>query len=203
MSHKKALPDDVERFFDGESIFFAGTPAVKQPAITPSPHVSSVPDQSTAARTPTGESLPKQADEQPQDNAFLPAQQEFKATHSPASPMRPSPTHPSHDGEKQTVHESDMQATMTDGMHDVMTSQLTGVNLKAWQAVIEDTETQNSALRLTSTERYAVEDVVNELRRQEKIKTSMNEIARLGLLLLIHDFKQNKRRSLLYQVKQA
>ena len=69
--------------------------------------------------------------------------------------------------------------------------------------MIENTETQNSALRLTSEERYAVEDVVSELRRKYGIKTSMNEIARLGLLLLIADFKQHKKASMIHQVKKA
>src|SRR4030095_15431089 len=95
------------------------------------------------------------------------------------------------------------QPTSAKTHHDVMTSLLHNVNLRTWRDVIENTETQNSALRLTSEERYAVEDMINELRRKEKIKTSMNEIARLGLLLLIHDFVKNKRASLLYRIKKA
>jgi hypothetical protein len=91
--------------------------------------------------------------------------------------------------------------------HDVTPSGLTSclqeIDLKQWQEVIENTETQNSALRLTSEERYAVEDVINELRRQYGIKTSMNEVARLGLLLLVHDFHQSKKASLIHQVKKA
>jgi hypothetical protein len=84
-----------------------------------------------------------------------------------------------------------------------MTSRRRDADLKTWQEIIENTETQSSALRLTREERYAVEDMVNELRRQEKIKTSMNEIARLGLLVLIQDFKQNRQQSLVYQVKKS
>ena len=88
-------------------------------------------------------------------------------------------------------------------MLDVMTLSRQDINLKAWQEMIENTETQNSALRLTSEERYAVEDVVSELCRKYGIKTSMNEIARLGLLLLIDDFKQHKKESLIHTVKKA
>lgn len=111
------------------------------------------------------------------------------------------------DREKQRPHQGNKQDIKTDAITDVMndgmTSPLQDVNLKQWQEIIEDTETQNSALRLTTEERYAIEDVVNELRRQYGIKTSMNEIARLGLLWLIHDFKKNKKKALIHKVKKA
>jgi hypothetical protein len=105
--------------------------------------------------------------------------------------------------EQQRENESSLQDGMTDVRHDVVTSLPHGVHLKEWQEIIENTETQNSALRLTSEERYAVEDVVNELRRQYGVKTSMNEVARLGLLLLIQDFKQQKKASIIHTVKKA
>jgi hypothetical protein len=105
--------------------------------------------------------------------------------------------------EQPKVNQASNQDGMTDVTPDVMTSQLQEVNLKKWQEIIEDTETQNSALRLTSEERYAVEDVVSELRRKHGIKTSMNEVARLGLLVLMHDFKQNKKESIIYKLKKA
>jgi hypothetical protein len=101
------------------------------------------------------------------------------------------------------VRKSNKQASKPDGAPDVITSCFPAVNLKAWQEVIENTETQNSALRLTSAERYAIEDVVSELRRTYGIKTSMNELARLGLLVLRHDFQQQKKASLIHQVKKA
>lgn len=90
-----------------------------------------------------------------------------------------------------------------DVTHDVVTSMLQGVDLRSWRDAIENTETQNSALRLTSEERYTIEDVVSELKRKFGIKTSMNEIARLGLLLLVHDYKQSKKDSLVHKVKRA
>jgi hypothetical protein len=86
---------------------------------------------------------------------------------------------------------------------DVTTSLLQDVDLKAWREQIEDTETQNSSLRLTSEERYIIEDVVSDLQRKEKVKTSMNEVARLGLLFLIHEFKKHRRKSIIYRVKKA
>jgi hypothetical protein len=115
---------------------------------------------------------------------------------------QPSPP-PSPQEEQPKVNEASQQDGMTDVTHDVMTSQLQDINLKKWQEIIEDTETQNSALRLTSEERYEVEDVINELRRKYGIKTSMNEVARLGLLLLIADFKKGKKESIIHKVKKA
>ena len=118
-------------------------------------------------------------------------------TQQPAAPLS------SNTEKKAQFPHSKENLPTSDERHDVMTSPLHDVNLRAWREVIENTETQNSALRLTSAERFAVEDVVNDLRRKEKVKTSMNEIARLGLLLLIHDFVKNKRTSLLYRIKKA
>src|SRR5258708_1687548 len=60
--------------------------------------------------------------------------------------------------ENQKGRDSSQYDGKTDVMVDVLTSQRQDINLKAWQEVIENTETQNSALRLTSAERYAVED---------------------------------------------
>jgi hypothetical protein len=135
--------------------------------------------------------FPKPADEQTHEQAptELPPRQ-ARAHHSPTPSAH----------EQQEISK---QAVEPDGVLDGMTSARQAIKLKAWQEIIEDTQTQNSALRLTSTERYAVEDVVNELRRKYGIKTSMNELARLGLLLLIHDFKQHKKTSLIHEVKKA
>lgn len=94
-------------------------------------------------------------------------------------------------------------AIMPDVMNDVLTSSLQGVNLKEWQEIIENTETHNSSLRITEKEKQAVEDLITELARKYKIKTSMNEVARLGLLYLIQDFKKNKSKSIISQVKKA
>src|SRR5262245_21628156 len=80
------------------------------------------------------------------------------------------------------------QETLT----DVLTSLLHDVNLRAWKETIENTETRGSTLRLTNEEDYAVEDVIKELERKLKVKTSLNELARLGLLFLVHDFKTRR-----------
>lgn len=87
--------------------------------------------------------------------------------------------------------------------HNVMTSSLQDVNYRDWKDVIENTETHNSSLRLTNEENYAVEDLVNDLKRKLKIKTSLNEIARLGILYIIKDFKKNREKSLVYKVKKS
>ncbi len=87
--------------------------------------------------------------------------------------------------------------------HDVTTSARQNVDYRAWKDLIENTETHNSALRLTRKERYDVEDVVSELERTHHIKTSMNELARLGLLSLVRDYQQRQQQSLVYKVKKA
>jgi hypothetical protein len=88
-------------------------------------------------------------------------------------------------------------------LNDVMTSLLQDVNLRGWKDTIENTETRGSSLRLTNDEIYAVQDILKDLERQLKIKTSINELARLGLLFLIHDFKKNGDKSLIYKVKKS
>jgi hypothetical protein len=87
--------------------------------------------------------------------------------------------------------------------HDVTASARQDVDYRAWKDIIENTETHNSALRLTREERYDVEDVVSDLERTHHIKTSMNELARLGLLSILRDYKQLKRQSLVYKVKKS
>ncbi len=82
-----------------------------------------------------------------------------------------------------------------------MTSSRHDVNLRKWRDIIENTETHNSALRITNEERYEIEDLVSELRRKYKIKTPMNELARLGLLYIIDDFKKDKENALIIKVK--
>jgi hypothetical protein len=87
--------------------------------------------------------------------------------------------------------------------HNVTTSSLHEVPYRVWKDAIENTETHNSSLRLTNEENYAVEDMINELKRSLKVKTSLNEVARLGLLYIIHDFKINREKSLVYKVKKS
>ena len=99
----------------------------------------------------------------------------------------------------QASHENNNHETR----HDITTSARQDVNYRAWKDVIENTETHNSALRLTREERYDVEDVVSDLERTHHIKTSMNELARLGLLSILRDYKQRTQQSLVYKVKKA
>jgi hypothetical protein len=87
--------------------------------------------------------------------------------------------------------------------NDVMTSSRYDVNLRAWKDTIENTETHNSSLRLTTAEGEQIEDVITDLKRKYKIKTSLNEIARLGLLHIVQDFKKNGESSLIYKVKKS
>jgi hypothetical protein len=89
----------------------------------------------------------------------------------------------------------------TDVNTDVVTSLLQDVNKRGWKEIIENTETHNSTIRLSLMEREKIEDVVRELRRKHKIKTSMNELARLGLLVLAQDFKKHRSKSIIADVK--
>ncbi len=87
--------------------------------------------------------------------------------------------------------------------NDVMTPSLHDVNLREWRDTIENTETHNSSLRLTTEEGEHIEDLITDLKRKYKIKTSLNEIARLGLLHIVQDFKKNGENSLIYKVKKS
>src|SRR5262249_545281 len=65
--------------------------------------------------------------------------------------------------------EPEIQKTLT----DVMTSLLQDVDIRDWRDTIENTQTRGSSLRLTNEEIYAVEDVIKDLERLLKIKTSI------------------------------
>ena len=84
-----------------------------------------------------------------------------------------------------------------------MTSSFHDVNLRDWKDTIENTETHNSSLRLTTEEGEHIEDLITDLKRKFKIKTSLNEVARLGLLHIVQDFKKNGENSLIYKVKKS
>jgi hypothetical protein len=86
---------------------------------------------------------------------------------------------------------------------DVMTSARHDVNHRTWRDVIENTETHNSSFRITNNEKYAVRDLVDELERKFIVKTSLNELARLGLLYILDDFKKDKLNSLIIKAKKS
>jgi hypothetical protein len=88
-------------------------------------------------------------------------------------------------------------------INDVMTSSRHDVNHRTWRDIIENTETHNSSLRLTTEEGEHIEDLITDLKRKFKIKTSLNEVARLGLLHIVQDFKKNGENSLIYKVKKS
>jgi hypothetical protein len=123
---------------------------------------------------------------------FFPPPPNNTAEKKAVEPIKTSPL-------PKALQEDDSQETR----HDVTTSTRQDVNYRAWKDVIENTETHNSALRLTKEERYDVEDVVSDLERTHRIKTSMNELARLGLLSILRDYKQHKQQSLVYKVKKS
>lgn len=88
--------------------------------------------------------------------------------------------------------------------HDVTPDVVTSVlpeNVSMWRKILANTETHSSALRLSAQERDDIEDCVLLLRRTLGIKTSMNELARLGLLLLVQDVHARKSKSVICAVK--
>ena len=138
---------------------------------------------------------------------------EKKASHSPIKTLDVNESVENKEPEKQRLNVASKQKTNIvkveeklrneEGVNDVMTSLLQDVNFRVWRDTIENTETHNSSLRLTNDEVYEVEDLINELRRNLKVKTSLNEVARLGLLYIIHDFKKKRKNSLVYKVKKS
>ena len=89
------------------------------------------------------------------------------------------------------------------GAHGVSVSVLEGVDLDGWREVLANTETHSSTYRLTEGERRLAEDLVRDLWRTYRIKTSMNELARLGLMLLEHDFRRRKSQSIINDIKKS
>jgi hypothetical protein len=123
-------------------------------------------------------------------NAFFPTPPPPQAESKPTEPHPPD-TQPKPQPLKEEVNT------------DVATSVRHDVNYRAWRDIIENTETRGSSLRMTNDEVFAVEDMIKDLERQMKIKTSLNEAARLGLLYILEDFKKNKEKSLIYKVKKS
>jgi hypothetical protein len=126
------------------------------------------------------------------------------AAESNKQPTQKAAPHESQKGQEDlAANTTPIQKSGNEARHDVTTSKRYGVNYRKWRDTIENTETHNSALRLTREERYEVEDMIQELERKHKVKTSMNEVARLGILSIIHDYKTNKQESLVYKVKKS
>lgn len=104
------------------------------------------------------------------------------------------------------VNESSRHDSMTDTnestRHDVMTS-VSPEEVSRWRKLLANSETHGSALRLSAQERDDVEDCVLLLRRTYGIKTSMNELVRLGLLLLVRDVRARKSKSVICAVKES
>jgi hypothetical protein len=56
---------------------------------------------------------------------------------------------------------------------------------------------------MTKNEKYDMKDLIEELERKHKVETSLNEIARLGILYIVEDFKKDKMKSLIMRVKKS
>lgn len=86
---------------------------------------------------------------------------------------------------------------------DAVVALMEGIDLGRWREVLADTETHNSTYRLTEEERRVAEDLVRDLWRRDQVKTSMNEVARLGLMLLAHDYRRRGKQSIIYRVRRS
>src|SRR5512144_2222994 len=88
----------------------------------------------------------------------------FSKPPAPATPAAtrtaPSPTSPAEKTREKPKKEAKSRND------DAVTSSRHDVNLRKWRDIIENTETHNSALRITNEERYEIEDLVSELRRK-------------------------------------
>jgi hypothetical protein len=114
-----------------------------------------------------------------------------------------APRHPSPPQKEPKSVESPRHDVRHDVTPDLVTLPLGQINLRNWRIGLENTETRNSALRLTSAERDRVEDLVRELWRRHKVRTSMNEVARLGLRVIERDFRRSDQGSLVYRLKRS
>ena len=114
-----------------------------------------------------------------------------------AAHIQPVPTPKRQDASKEV-----MKSRHHDVTPDVVTSVLPE-NVSKWRKILANTETHNSALRLSAQERDDIEDCVLLLRRTLGVKTSMNELARLGLLMLVQDVRVRKSKSVVCAVKRV
>lgn len=102
-----------------------------------------------------------------------------------------------------TVRTSRRRDVMTSSRKKVQKQRTDAPDYRSWRKTIENTEVQNSSLRLTPEEKINIEDLTMTLKRKYKIKTSMNELARLGLLYLLADFDKDSSESLIVKVKES
>ena len=127
---------------------------------------------------------------------LLAAENDKKPQNKPVSPVKPTL-------DKNETAPISKEGQNKDVRRDITTSLRHDVNLRTWKDILENTETHNSSLRITSNEKYDIKDLIDELERKYKIKTSLNEIARLGVLYIVHDFKKDKLHSLIMKVKKS
>jgi hypothetical protein len=79
-----------------------------------------------------------------------PASDNSENNRKPKSPPSPPPS-------RKASEKKETKSIMT----DVMTSSLHDVNLRVWRDTIENTETHNSSLRLTTEEGQDIEDLLS------------------------------------------
>lgn len=71
---------------------------------------------------------------------------------------------------------------------------------KQWRKKLDDKTGSNSSLRIPKDEKRPVEDMLTDLERRYGYSISMNDLARLGLMLLTNDFKRKRSRALVLEI---
>ena len=175
MSKKKALPDDVGDFFEGESIFFP--PASQQPKQTASTSQQRQKVVNTKSESPIHISKP--------EPALAPKLSE-KPTVKPESPRI------------QESVVSNNRDTMPPRNHDTTTPSMVELVRKAVKRVGKEAATY----RFSPEEKQHLADIVYTYGRQG-YRTSENEITRIAVNWLLWDYQEQGAQSVLARLLDA
>jgi hypothetical protein len=175
MSKKKALPDDVGNFFEGESMFFPDAPQRPEHAASPENKIQKKPN--TEVESPTSETRP------------APTPKPGKGTRPKAVSVPPS---------NQANITSSSHETMPPRHHDTTTPSMVEVVRKAVKRVGKEAATY----RFTQEEKQHLADIVYTYGRQG-YRTSENEITRIAVNWLLLDYQEQGAQSVLARLLEA
>ena len=119
-------------------------------------------------------------------------------TPTPATPARKSPPRPRLKASKLDSHEASLIASTDDSM---LASYQTQV-IADIRKIVKVPGREVSFVRLTLQEKGELADIVYSYKRQGK-KTSENEIHRIAINFILHDYKASGKNSLLVRVIEA
>lgn len=156
MSHNKALPNDIDRFFAGKSIFFEDMLPVNAQAATPPLNVPSTPDQPSVTGAPTNEPTKLRTDERPNDRM---------TTQQPALPAQTAQPSVETPVETRTERSNERTVERTKVRHtfDIFQDQLTA--LRRIQLARE--ELSHKHYRLGDLVQEALDAFINQERKND------------------------------------